>query len=498
MPAGASAPLPWPGGDYFLVDFLPNFTESSASSELSFFSIPTLRCAVKSVRIRLLLYAWMLALAAAAFAQSKLPKVEFTDTTLDNGLRVIIAPDHAAPVFAISLTYNTGSRNEKQGRTGFAHLFEHMMFEGSANVGKGEHMLLVQNYGGSLNGSTNNDQTNYFEELPKNQLDMALFLESDRMRALNITQANLDNQRNAVQEERRLRVDNQPYGKSSEELDALAYDNFAYHHSVIGSMDDLNAATLDDVKDFFRIYYAPNNVVLVLAGDLDPKETLAKVKKYFGDIPRQPAAPAVDMKEPEHDKERRKTLNDALARLPQFHSVYNIGPGNTPDTYALQILGGILSNGRSSRFYQHLVHDKQLALNAFAGAQPRRGPGLFNVVALPRPGVKMEDLEKALDDEIEAVKRDGVTQQELDKVRTQLLRQAIQTRSSTLFLANQIGTATIFYNDPNLINTAYEKLTAVTAEQVKQAAQKYLVTAHRSVVITLPGARNSAPAAGMR
>ena len=454
---------------------------------------------MNSVRIKPLLCVLLLALATAGFSQSKLPKVEFTDTTLDNGLRVIIAPEHTAPVFAISLTYNTGSRNEKQGRTGFAHLFEHMMFEGSANVGKGEHMLLVQNYGGSLNGSTNNDQTNYFEELPKNQLDMALFLESDRMKALNITQANLDNQRNAVQEERRLRVDNQPYGKSFEELESMAYDNFAYHHSVIGSMDDLNAATLDDVRDFFRIYYAPNNVVMVLAGDLDPKETLAKVKKYFGGIPRQPAPPPVDMKEPDHDKERRKTLNDPLARLPQFRSVYNIGPGNTPDTYALQILGSVLSNGRSSRLYQHLVHDKQLALNAGAGAQTRRGPGLFNVVAVPRPGVKIEDLEKALEEELEAVKKDGVTQQEMEKVRTQLLRQAIQTRSSSLFLANQIGTATVFYNDPNLINTAYEKLIAVTAEQVKQAAQKYLVPTHRSVVITLPGAAGpAAGAAGMR
>jgi predicted Zn-dependent peptidase len=440
----------------------------------------------------------VLALATATFAQSKLPKVEFTDTTLDNGLRVIIAPDHAAPVIAVSLTYNTGSRNEKQGRTGFAHLFEHMMFEGSANVGKGEHMLLVQNYGGSLNGSTNNDQTNYFEELPKNQLDMALFLESDRMRALNITQANLDNQRNAVQEERRLRVDNQPYGKSSEELDSMAYDNFAYHHSVIGSMDDLNAATLDDVKDFFRIYYAPNNVVMVIAGDLDPKDTLAKVKKYFGGIPRQPAPPAVDMKEPDHDKERRKTMNDALARLPQYRAVYNIGPGNTPDTYALQILSSVLSNGRSSRLYQHLVHDKQLALNVGAFAQARRGPGLFNVIALPRPGVKIEDVEKALDDEIEAIKKDGVTQEEMNKVHTQLLRQAIQTRSSMLGIANQLGTATIFYNDPNLINSAYEKLIAVTPEQVKLAAQKYLVPAHRSVVITMPGPGSAAPAAGMR
>lgn len=181
----------------------------------------------------------------------------------------------------------------------------------------------MQNYGGTLNGSTNNDQTNYFEALSKNQLDMALFLESDRMRALNITQANLDNQRNAVQEERRLRVDNQAYGKSSEELEAMLYDSFPYHHSVIGSMEDLNAATLDDVRDFFRIYYAPNNVVMVLAGDLDPKETLAKVKKYFGDIPRQP----------------------------QYSAAYLAPPGNTPDTYALRVLAAILSEGRSSRLH---------------------------------------------------------------------------------------------------------------------------------------------------
>src|SRR5579872_3829212 len=276
-----------------------------------------------------------------AAAESKLPKVEFSDTTLENGLRVIIVPDHTAPVFSISLTYNTGSRNEKPGHTGYAHLFEHLMFEGSANVGKGEHMLLVQNYGGSMNGSTNNDQTNYFEELPKNQLDMALFLESDRMRGLNLTQANLDNQRNAVQEERRLRVDNQPYGKSTEELDGMAYDAFPYHHSVIGSMEDLNAASMDDFKEFFRIYYAPNNVVMVLAGDLDSKETLAKVKKYFGDIPRQPTPPPVDGTEPEHNMERHTTLNDALARLPQYNAVYLAPPGNTADAYALQVLGGI-------------------------------------------------------------------------------------------------------------------------------------------------------------
>lgn len=450
-----------------------------------------MRRIVTNLRIWPLLCACVLITGCRGVSPTKLPKVEFSDTTLENGLRVIIVPEHTAPIFAISLTYNTGSRNEKPGRTGLAHLFEHMMFEGSANVGKGEHALLVDNYGGRLNGSTNNDQTNYSEALPKNQLDMALFLESDRMRALNITQANLDNQRKVVQEERRLRVDNQPYGKSFEELESLAYDSFPYHHSDYGSMEDLNAATLDDVRNFFRIYYAPNNVVMVLAGDLDPKETLAKVKKYFGDIPRQPAPPPVDVTEPEHDMERRKTLNDALARLPQYHAVYLAPPGNTPDTYPLRVLTAILSEGRSSRFFQHLVDEKKLALNVNADFQSRRGPSLFAVAGFPRPGVKVEDLEDAIDEEIKAIKQDGPTPQEMQKVRTIFLRQSIETRASVLEMANLIGTKTVIYNDPNLINTEYERLAAVTAEQVKQAAQEYLLFAHHAVVITVPESRGA-------
>jgi predicted Zn-dependent peptidase len=279
----------------------------------------------------------------------------------------------------------------------------------------------------------------------------------------------------------------------------MAYDNFPYHHSVIGSMEDLNAASLDDVKDFFRVYYAPNNVVLVVVGDIEPRDVLVKVKKYFGDIPRQPAPPAVNNTEPDHEKERRKTLEDQLARLPRYQAAYNTLPGNTPDSYALQVLASILSTGRSSRFYQHLVRDKQLAVNAFAFAPSRRGPGLFFVAATPRPGVKVEDLEKAVDEEIEAVKKDGITAQELEKARTQILRQQIQNRNSSLGLANSIGTATVYYNDPNLINTAYGKLSAVTAEQVQQAARKYLVPAHRSVVITMPAGRPAAASpAGMQ
>src|SRR3984893_711021 len=212
----------------------------------------------------------------------KLPKLDLHDMRLENGLRVILVPDHSTPVYAINVSYNVGSRNELPGHTGFAHLFEHMMFQGSANVGKGEHFILVLNNGGNMNGTTSEDRTIYFEELPINQLDLGLYLEADRMRSLNVTQANLDNQRNAVEEERRQSIDNQPYGRAELDLDSLSYDNFAYKHSTIGEMADLDAATVGEGQDFFRIYYAPNNAVLVLVGDLDPQETLAKVKKYFG------------------------------------------------------------------------------------------------------------------------------------------------------------------------------------------------------------------------
>jgi zinc protease len=449
------------------------------------------RHAAKSTFLCLLLLA--LAIAPAASAQAKLPKVTLTDTTLDNGLRVIIAPDHSAPVFAISVTYNTGSRNEREGRTGFAHLFEHMMFQGSKNVAKGEHMLLIAVNGGSLNGSTNNDQTNYYQALPKNQLDLALFLEADRMRALDVNQANLDNQRNAVQEERRLRVDNQPYGASNETIQGMAYDAFPYHHSVIGSMDDLNAAKLEDIQDFFKIYYAPNNAVLVLTGDVDPKEAIAKVKKYFGDIPRQQNPPPVVIDEKMNKGERRKTLTDNLARLPQFRAAYNVAPGNTADNYALQVLGNVLAGGRSSRMYERLVRDKQLATSVNVFTEARRGPSLLHVVATPARGVKIEELEAAIAAEIETLKKDGVTAREIEKARTQYLRGQVAQRASSLGLANRIASSVIYFNDPNLVNSSVDKYNAVTAEQVKAAAQKYLNTENRSVVITMPGGRGASP-----
>ncbi len=232
-------------------------------------------------------------------APAKIPPVRFSDTHLDNGLRVILVEDHYAPVYAIAVSYSVGSKDERQGRTGFAHLFEHMMFKGSENVGAGEHFFLIFNYGGNMNGTTNTDRTVYYEVLPKNQLDLGLFLESDRMRSLAITNENLENQRQAVKEERRLGLDNQPYGYSGERLNELTFDNFAYHHSVIGSMDDLDKASVEDVQAFFKTYYAPNNAAVAIVGDIDSKDTLARVQKYFGNIPRQAPPKPVDLTEPE-------------------------------------------------------------------------------------------------------------------------------------------------------------------------------------------------------
>ncbi len=434
--------------------------------------------------------------AALAWADVTLPKVELRDTHLENGLRVILVEDHSAPVYSIDVCYNVGSRNERPGRTGFAHLFEHMMFQGSENVGKGEHFIAVLNNGGGMNGTTNEDRTTYFEELPKNQLDLGLFLEADRMRALAITPANLENQRNAVQEERRQGTDNQPYGRANLDIDNLSYDNFAYKHSTIGSMTDLNAADVHDVSEFFRVYYAPNNAVLTLVGDFDSTEALAKVKKYFGAIPSQPAPPKVDSLDEPHYGERREVIEDPLARLPRLDIAYHVPPGNTPENYAALELAVILGQGESSRFFQHLVKEKQLASQINVFVEMRIGTSQFYIIATPRPGVKIEDLEQGVDDEIAAFLKGGATAEDLAKAKVQLLRRFIEIRRSSLRTAIAIGDYTVKFNDPNLINTILEKERAVTAEQVTAAARKFLVRDQRTVVVTVPKAQEAAASKG--
>src|SRR5690242_9583461 len=371
-------------------------------------------------RVSKVLFALFVCALAVVSAQAQGPRnvhVDFKETTLKNGLRVITVEDHSAPVVAVSITYNVGSRNERQGRTGFAHLFEHMMFKGSENVGSGEHFMLVFNNGGNMNGTTNEDRTNYFEVLPANQLDLALFLEADRMKSLAITKDNLDNQRNAVQEERRLGVDNQPYGKSGEIQQELIYDNFAYKHTTIGSMEDLNAASVEDVAAFFKMYYAPNNAVLTIVGDFKTADALAKARQYFENIPKQPTPPSVDMTEPPQKAERRTTVDDVLARAPRVDLAFKAVPGNTPDFYALQVLSAALQQGQSSRLYQKLVRDKQLAQSVGGFMDEKRGVGALYTSATVRSGVKTADVEDAIYAEIERLKKDGIADWELQKDR---------------------------------------------------------------------------------
>ena len=431
----------------------------------------------------------LVALTGTALAQAgRSIHVDLKETRLANGLRVITVEDHSAPVIAVAVTYNVGSRNEKQGRTGFAHLFEHMMFQGSENVGKSEHFMLIQNNGGTMNGTTNEDRTNYFEALPANQLELALYLESDRMRSLEVNQTNLDNQRNVVQEERRIGLDNAPYGKSGETQQELMYDNFAYKHDTIGSMADLNAASVEDVRAFFKMYYAPNNAVLTLVGDFKTADALATIKKYFEVIPRQADPPAVDMSEPEQKAERRASVDDLLARLPRVAVAYKTVPGNTPDFYALQVLANALGGGSSSRLNQKLAREKEMVTNIGSNAQETRGVGGFYVTATLRPGVKTDDVESAVYEEIARLQKEQIADWELQKAKNGARRNFINGLQSSLARANSIGQYAVYYGDPNLINTRLDKVAAVTKDDVQRVANKYLVQRNRTVVITVPKA----------
>jgi predicted Zn-dependent peptidase len=423
---------------------------------------------------------------AGKAAQADPYEIGFKEFKLKNGLRVLLAEDHRAPTYSISVTYNVGSRDEKPGRTGFAHLFEHMLFQGSENVGKGEHFILVQNNGGSANGTTNSERTNYFETLPANQLELGIFLEADRMRAPNITQANFDNQRLTVQEERRQSYDNRPYGKTYEAVIGLAYDNFPYKHSTIGSMDDLNAATVRDAEEFFLTYYAPNNAVLALVGDFKTDMALGLIKKYFESIPAQAPPVPPDTSEPEQKGERRKVIEDGFAQTPRLDIVYKIPPGNTADWYALDVLGQVLSSGVSSRLYQKLVKEKEIAVSVYADASEQRGPALFWYSLMARPNADLGELEQLLYEEISRLQNEPIADWELKKVQMQLRRQRAQRLYSTRARANSLGHFAVYYKDPGLINTVWHKYDRVTAADVQRVARTYFKETNRTVVTTLP------------
>jgi len=435
------------------------------------------------------LFVVMLAVAlcvSVGHADKKAGYIDYEEHTLDNGLRVILSEDHSVPVVAVDVWYHVGSANEEIGRSGFAHLFEHMMFEGSENVDKTEHFQYISRAGGKMNGSTTNDRTNYWEILPANRLNMGLWLESDRMRSLVITSEKFENQRETVKEERRRGIDNQPYGAAFLVSDTLCYDGWPYGHTVIGRMADLDAAEVTDVQHFFDRYYVPSNAVLVIVGDIDPKKTMDMVKEYFGDIRAgEPASPP-HWDEPMHKGERREMVDSPKANVPAVFISYMMPPHNDPDTPALAMLNNLLVDGESSRLHKRLVKDDEVAFGVFGWTDGRIGPGLFRVIAAANAGADINDCEILTYDEIERVKTEGISDEELQKLKVNFKTSFITGRQTVLNKAESIHHYVFFHDDLSEINTDIDAYMAVTADDIQRVANKYLTEDNRTVVFAVP------------
>ena len=415
-----------------------------------------------------------------------LPSTPIEEFTLANGLRVVLSPDRAVPVVSIAVYYDVGSRNEKEGRTGFAHLFEHMMFQGSENVPKAAHFQYIFNAGGTMNGTTSTERTNYFETLPSNYLPLAFWLESDRMRSLKVTQENLDNQRHAVQEEKRLRYDNQPYVTAFLRMNELIFSNPANAHSTIGSMEDLDAATIDDVKEFFRIYYAPNNAVLTVVGDFDNDEARALVEKYFANIPSQPMPPPVDVSEPEAVAILEETFHDPLAPAPAFVLGWKIPERRTREFYALSLAGTLLFEGDSSRLYQKLVKGDESVVSIEGGMDERRGPSALYIFALPKPGEEVTNIRKQIFDEIRRIATDGPTEAEMEKLRNSLCNDSVRGRQSTMYRAQRLAEFALYDSDPHLVDSELDHYLSISADDIKNAVARYVDVDNRVVLDIIP------------
>ena len=420
----------------------------------------------------------------------KLPPLEIEEYSIQNGLRVVLNRDEAVPVVAVAVYYNVGSRNEREGRTGFAHLFEHMMFQGSANVKKAEHFQFIMKAGGTMNGTTSSERTNYFETLPANQLPLALWLESDRMRSLAVTQENLDNQREAVKEEKRLRYDNQPYGQIFDLINEMIYRNFANAHSTIGSMEHLDAATVEDVQEFFRIYYAPNNAVLVISGSFDPPTARQLVETYFDDIPSQPEPPGLDVSEPVEVAQTYREWEDKLAPFPAFLIGWKIPKRRSPEFNALYLAGKLLYDGESSRLYQKLVKGDESVIQLFGFTDERRGPSSIFVGAIPKPEKDLSRIRDIIMTEIRRIAVEGPTAEEMQKLHNQLINDAVRMRQSSMTRAQQIAEYTLYDGDPKLINTDLDDLLAVTSDQIRAAVEKFLNTENRALLDIIPAGKN--------
>ncbi len=398
--------------------------------------------------------------------------IHFHEFTLKNGLHCIVHENHRSPLVVVDLWYHVGSKNENPNKTGFAHLFEHMMFQGSENVGKTEHFSYVQRAGGTLNGSTSEDRTNYYETLPSNYLELGLWLESDRMMALRVNEENFENQRQVVMEERRMNYDNRPYGRVFEEIHQRAYSDHPYRWIPIGSLEHIEQATLEDARAFYNTYYVPNNATLVLAGDVNVAQAKALVEKYFGDIPAGP-----DIKRPSPDaapllNSVRETMTDHI-QLPGLFEAYRICNIDHPDADPLSVLSSVLSDGKSSRLYKSLVYEQKILKQIDTHAMPKEHPGLFLITAIGGPEVDLNLVQDKINQEIESICKHGIPQQELEKAKNNYTMMLTQNFSSMMGVAENLAFFHMYYGNAGEVNREVDRVASISLSDIQRVAKTY-------------------------
>lgn len=430
-------------------------------------------------------------LAMSAIYAQEANKIQFEEFTLDNGLHVILHEDHSTPIVAVSIMYHVGSKNEDPNRTGFAHFFEHLLFEGSENIKRGEFDKYVENAGGTLNANTSFDRTYYYEILPSNQLELGLWLESERLLHARVEEVGIETQRQVVKEERRQRIDNQPYGTVLQETMARLFTKHPYRFPVIGFMEHLDAAQEADYKNFYKTFYVPNNAVLSIAGDLDIETTKKLVNKYFGTIPSGTIAiPRPDVQEPALAGEIRDTIYDNI-QLPAVIQGFRIPSQGTDDYYAVSMLAQLLSQGESSRFNKELVDKQELAL--FVGTFPLdlEDEGVALTYSITNMGVDPLDLEQAMDKMYAQVREELITEKEFEKLQNQVESDFIQRNATMAGIAESLANYHMYFGDADLINNELSRYQAVTREDIKRVANKYFVKTNRVTLHYLPKSQKS-------
>jgi zinc protease len=428
----------------------------------------------------------LLALDPAAGAATRPPKLDYTMTTLPNGLQVVFLEDHSTPIVHTEVWYHVGSKNERPGRTGFAHLFEHMMFKGSKNVEPEGHPSWISSIGGQSNAYTNEDATVFWETVPAQYLPLVLWLEADRLATLRIEEAVFRTEREVVKEERRMRIDNQPYGRMNELIYDQAFTVHPYKHPTIGSMKDLEAASIDDVRDFFRTYYVPNNATIVIVGDFVTKDAQEMVTRYFGRIPKSVRPVPRDIpKEPPQTRERRVKIEENWP-LPAVVVAHHITFDGDPDSYPLHIASKVLSDGQSSRIQRKLVYETGIALAAFGGGNIIEDPNLFYAVAIVQPGHTTEEAIDALIAELDGLRTAPITPGELQQAKNQFARDYIFGRESNKDKAGQLGHAAVIHNDIKTADGEFDIFMNITQADVQRVARKYFTPENRLVMTIMP------------